>query len=330
MPPRPTLRLLPTEERLLRRWAAEEGGGSRRARRARIVLELARGASHREIAHRTGLHPETVARWHRRFLANRIEGLQQEAPRVRPYHSAASAIVERIVRTTKDQRSPDGRPWTTRSLARELRVNHMLVHRVWQSHGLPDPSALAGEAAMPATEQVGVAGVFFEGPAVVVFSLERAESTPSGPSPSGRVPNASVSGAYRAGAYVRSALGLLATLGHAHQTIGPRTGAERGASHELLVFLRSIDGRSLGRSEFHAFFDVAPPELNGRIDAWLATHPRFRAHYPRPGETWTASIDRWLREVPLRPGADDRIRVTPTFNESLARVFAARFPGDAT
>jgi transposase len=312
----PLLRLLPTEEQLLGEWAEGSGGSPRRALRARIILELARSESCREIADRLEVHPETVARWRRRFQANRTEGLLRDAPRVRPPGRVSAAVIERIVRATRDQSPPGGGRWTTRSLAGTLRVNHMLVHRVWRTEGLRDDGREGPHPSHRRSPVAEAVGVFFDAPAVVVFAIGSPDLAPTERRPAPRDD--------------RKANGLLTALDHVHDAVGPVPRPERRTPHELLVFLRSVEERYEGRSEFHVFFDRTPAGSGSTVDAWFEGHRHFHAHYPYPGESWTGMIDRWLREVPLRWPAEDRIRVSVPFSESIARASEGLSAADDT
>lgn len=55
------------------------------ARRIRIVLLRAEGYSHQEIAERVGVGRSIVRKWIRRYLANRIRGLQDQPRPGRPH-----------------------------------------------------------------------------------------------------------------------------------------------------------------------------------------------------------------------------------------------------
>jgi len=131
----PVVRLAPGDSEVLEAWAAPSTGTPRRARRARIVLEASRGATNGQIARLLDLHPETVALWRGRYATQGLEGVRHDAPRPGSGRRSEPGLVERIVRTTLEVEPPNGR-WTTRSLASELRVSHMLVYRVWKSQGL--------------------------------------------------------------------------------------------------------------------------------------------------------------------------------------------------
>ncbi|HXW66468.1 MAG TPA: helix-turn-helix domain-containing protein [Thermoplasmata archaeon] len=327
MPAGRALTLHPDEARQLREWAADAANAPRRALRARIVLELARGASAREVAERIQVHPETVLRWWRRFEVNRLDGLVRDAPRVRVRGVTDPALVDRILRATWEERPASGSRWTTRSLARTLHVNHMLVHRVWQAHGVSfatTPGELERRSERPPVE---VLGVFLDGPAALAVRVFLPHETAghardTGPAPP---PTAtSRSGAYTLGRNVRTSLGLRAALDRAYEVAAPSSSEVRWSSPELFVFLRSIDERTPPPAEIHIFFDRAPPEAEPRLEAWGAAHPRFHFHNPAPGEPWVTAIDRWLRTGPLRTALEDRVRVAAAFDAAIARVFQTR------
>lgn len=323
---RPVLDL--AERRELRRWVRQSGSDPRRARRARIVLELAAGRTVGEVALRVGVHPETVVRWRRRFAVHRLEGLVRDAPRVHARGPEVPNVEYRILRTTWEP-PPAGSPrWTTRSLGRALRVNHMRVHRVWKSHGIlvpttDEPIALARSQAPPE-----VLGVFLESPSAVAIRVpgieeEWEDQELALPDPIPPVGDAARSGGYHLGVGVRSSLGLLSALDRAYSHRAPASPDPKWTSPELLVFLRSVAERSQSAGDVHVFFDRPLPLGVPRFEAWRATNPGVRLHDPDPGEAWTVSIDRWLRSGPLRAALDDRLRISSTFDAALGRAFDA-------
>ena len=253
-------------------------------------------------------------RWRRRFRVHRLEGLARDAPRVHARNSRQPALAYRILRTTWDS-PPAGAPrWSTRSLARALRVNHMLVHRVWTAHGILVPSSTGEIGIASERPPPEVVGVYLEGPAAIAIRLsgleERFEATESiGSESRGSNPPSARSGGYALDDSVRSSLATLAALDRAY--VSRRVGvADPGwSSAELFVFLRSVSERSRMPGDVHVFFDRPIPVGEARLDAWMATHPGVRFHDPDPAESWTVSIDRWLKSGPLRSVLEDRLRV---------------------
>jgi transposase len=105
------------------------------ARRARVILMLADGASYSMIEATIPCYRDFINRWRRRFLAKRLTGLQAGHYSQPP--SVLTPVMEaRILEKTR-QAPPDGSThWSTRKLARLLRINHNHVAEAWRRAGL--------------------------------------------------------------------------------------------------------------------------------------------------------------------------------------------------
>jgi hypothetical protein len=136
------------------------------------------------------------------------------------------------------------------------------------------------------------------------------------------------SSAYRVATNFRSSLGLLTTLDRLHERTPSTSELPGWAAPDLLVFLRSVSGQDDDSGEIHVFFDRSLPVGSDGFDAWIAAHPEVRFHDPRPGETWTVAIDRWLRSGPLRSALEDRLAVSARFEETVDRAILAARPDD--
>jgi transcriptional regulator with XRE-family HTH domain len=326
------LRLELGERRELKRWARQAARDPRRAQRARLILALARGGTVREVAERIGVHPETVVRWRRRFEAQRLDGILRIAPRrdVRASEGLSGAY---LIPPTPDAAPLTGSTrWATRSLARALRVNATRDHRVWKRPSFVAPTRATDVPTAPTSRTPEVVGVYLEGPAAVAFRIPGAPEPPSPipiPLPLDLLPTApDRSSAYRVGTSFRSSLGLLTTLDRLRESTPPSPENPDWASPELLVFLRSLSDEGSGPAEIHVFFDRSLPVGSERLDDWVADHPEVRFHDPRPGETWTVAIDRWLRSGPLRSALEDRLALSPRFEEVVERVTPDAAPDD--
>src|SRR5437870_827340 len=105
------------------------------ARRARVILMLANGDSYSTIEATVPCFRDYINRWRRRFLADRIDGLQ---PRYKgqPPTVLTPAMEARVLEKTR-QAPPDGSThWSTRKLGRVLKIHHNLVAKAWQRAGL--------------------------------------------------------------------------------------------------------------------------------------------------------------------------------------------------
>ena len=294
----PPISLTPLEQARLEAWAALREGAQRLAVRAQVVLEAARGSTNGAIARQLGIHPETVSRWRRRFAVHRLEGVRRDAPRSGRRSTASQVLIERIVRLTAVAPAPNGERWTTRTLARALRVNHMLVHRVWQTHGVTgavDPSWI-DPVFRGRSVRIELVGVFVEAPAAaIVFRV--GPSSGDGRPPWTGVPFG-ISGAYpvRFRPHLPTPLaGFLSEAGAIFSRLGP-TSNPVGSPHGLLVFLRGLDEEpEPPNSELHVIFDRPVDLLPVRVTEWLRSHSRFRVSATARGSHWTKTVDEWVR-----------------------------------
>lgn len=296
----PAIVLLPAERRQLRAWCRRTSG-ARLATRARIVLLAADGLTNGAIADRLKVNSETVGRWRSRFLVTRADGLVQDAPRGGSARRVPRTTVQRIVRATTARSPAEGPPWSTRSLARSLRVNHMAVHRVWRAQGLGGArlgaDRGAGSDPRPRVDLVGAYVTTLV--RALVFSVDpRPQPRPGSsllpelvPNPTG---NPEFSGPTGASEELVRALG---TMGPCQR--GQRGRAERESA--LLVFLRGVE-RAVGPGlRLEAVFDRPLGRLGRRASRWLASHGRYRVYTsPRP-QAWAEAVDGWIRRWESAP-----------------------------
>lgn len=105
------------------------------ALRVRMVLACAEGAENKAVAAQLGVAQQTVSKWRRRFLQQRLVGLL-DAPRPGPPPrldaERANAVLARMLAPP-----PAGlRRWTTRSLAQAAGVSQATVARMWRARGI--------------------------------------------------------------------------------------------------------------------------------------------------------------------------------------------------
>jgi len=120
----------------LNRRASSRAGRADDARRARLILLLDSGDTWAKIREKLDCNDAFIDRWSKRFLEERLAGLfsrhaGQEASTLTPQLEA------RILEWSVKRKPADGSThWSTRKLAEQLGVSHMMVARVWRKHAL--------------------------------------------------------------------------------------------------------------------------------------------------------------------------------------------------
>src|SRR6266571_1189277 len=111
-------------------------GPAEDARRARMILAIDRGDSYTEIAGALVCNRNYISRWKERFLEDRLAGLYSRNLG-RAVNDKTPKLEAKILAWTLKRKPRDGSThWSTRQLAKELSVNHMLVARVWARAGI--------------------------------------------------------------------------------------------------------------------------------------------------------------------------------------------------
>jgi len=100
------------------------------SRRSRLILMLADGASYTSICHALDCDPSYVSRWKKRFVNHGLSGLYSHY-RGRKVQSKTPSLEARILNWTRRKPTDGSTHWTTRKLAAQLGINHMMVARVW-------------------------------------------------------------------------------------------------------------------------------------------------------------------------------------------------------
>src|SRR4051795_4666619 len=133
-PKLPELVLSEEEAETLRQWARRPKTAQALALRSRIVLRCARGGSNIEVAEELGVQRGTVAKWRARFLADRLEGLDEPRPG-RP-RTITDDQVEAVIVKTLESAPKNATHWSTRSMAAESGLTQSAVSRIWRAFGL--------------------------------------------------------------------------------------------------------------------------------------------------------------------------------------------------
>jgi len=293
--------LTPEERTALQRLA--RGGRSRAdlARRARLILRLADGASFLDLQRGLGESSRTILKWKVRFLTDRVAGLQGRYPGARPT-VLTPRLEARILTWTRKPPVDGSTHWSARKLARHLRLSsHTFVARAWKRAGLqPHRIERYMRSTDPEfeTKAADVIGLYVEPPQhAAVFCLDEKTAIqaldrldPVLPLSPGR--------AERHGFeyYRHGTLSLYAAVDVKTGTVVGETAA-RHTTDDFIRFLdRLVSAQPRGR-EIHIVLDNLATHKTQKVRAFLASHPNVHLHFTPTYSSWLNQIELWFAKI---------------------------------
>jgi transposase len=327
-PGRPTaeLVLLGDERAELERLTRRANVNRRLAFRARLVLACAAGATNTAVARRYQTTNQTVGKWRKRFVADRLEGLYDE-PRPGAPRSVTDEQVEGVIVKTLEEK-PRGRThWSTRSMAANVGLSATTIGKVWRAFGLKPHithSFKISDDPQFIDKVRDVVGLYLNPPDnAVVFAfdeksqiqaLERAQ--PILPMDIGQPER-------RTDNYVRhGTLDLFAALNIATGQVIAAC-KKRHRAKDFVAFLSELDRSVDPDLEIHVILDNLSAHKAPVVQRWLVRHPRFVLHFTPTYSSWLNLVERFfglLTEHALRRGSHTSI---PQLREAILEYVAA-------
>lgn len=273
--------------------------GAGLARRARVLLLLARELSLRAIQAQTGMRPHRIRHWKRCWQQHGRDGLLDRPRSGRPKKLTPEKEAAILAATKKP---PPGSitHWSTRRLARRVGLSHVTVLRVWHKLGV-QPHRLRHYMASPdpdferkAKEILGLyldppknAAVFCLDEKTAIQALDR--SQPALPLAPGRPERQAVE-------YVRrGTVSLFAAL-EVHTGKVKGRCAPRHTSQEFVRFLdQAVRGQR--RKTIHVILDNLAIHKTPAARAWLQSHPHVHFHFTPTYASWLNQVEIWLGMV---------------------------------
>ena len=270
------------------------------ARRARVILMLANGESYSAIEAAIPCYRDYINRWRRRFLAERLEGLQARY-RGQPPTVLTPAMEARILAKTREA-PPDGSThWSTRKLGRLLQISHNLVATAWQRAGLqphrferymqsddPDFETKAADVIGLYVHPPDHAAVFAVDEKTAIQALDRLD--PVLPLSPGR--------AERHGFeyYRHGTLSLLAALDTQSGEVFGHT-VPRHTSAAFVAFLGDIVATQPKRREIHVIADNLSTHKTQAVRTFLLDHAHVHLHFTPTYSSWLNQVELWFSKI---------------------------------
>jgi len=281
--------------------AASQTAAHWEEQRARVLLLAADGVANAQIATETGVTPVTVRAWRKRFAEQGLTKFGKVAPgRGRPPEIPQDKI-EEIVDLTRNCKPKGETHWSTRTMAKEVRVSKATVQRVWSARGLKPHLVKTFKLSNDPTFEeklIDVVGLYLNPPeqAMVlcmdekssVQALDRAQ--PSLPMKKGRVGTMTHDYKRHGTTTLFAALDVLTG-----KVIGQCLPRHRHT--EFLKFLKTINAEVPAGLEIHLVLDNCSTHKHAKVKAWLAKHPRFHLHFTPASSSWLNLVERWFREL---------------------------------
>ncbi|MPY57237.1 helix-turn-helix domain-containing protein [Streptomyces spongiae] len=132
--PRDDVVLTEDERAALLMWTRSRTCSQARALRAQIVLACEDEPTNTAVAHRLGVSRDMVGKWRARFLAERLDGLDEQPRPGRPPTADDDTVAHVLVRTLTPPPPGARRSWSTRSMAAETGLSQSTVSRIWRTY----------------------------------------------------------------------------------------------------------------------------------------------------------------------------------------------------
>jgi transposase len=297
--PAPALMLREGDRAELERLTRASSAPAGLAQRARIVLLAADGLANTVIAQQVGVSRPTVISWRDRYQAKGIHGLADEHRSGRPRMIDRSAVLAATL--TPPPKKYGITHWSTRLLARHLKISDYAVASIWPEYGIQpwraesfrfstDPELVA--------KVVDVVGLYLDPPEnAVVLSVDEKSQIQALDRTAPVLPTRPHLIERRSHDYVRH--GTTTLFAALEVATGLVTAAlkPRHRHTEFLAFLKQVaraypdpgDGGTL-----HLIMDNYAAHKHDKVRAWLAANPRIHVHFTPTHASWMNLVECWF------------------------------------
>jgi transposase len=292
---------LTTEERTeLERRTTSRTIRAEDAKRAKVILMLADGTSYSTIEATLWCYRDYINRWRQRFVAHGLDGLRSRHQGQKP--TVLTPVLEARILAKTQQRPPDGSThWSTRKLARVLKIHHNHVQNAWTRAGVqphrferymrsddPDFEPKAADVIGLYLQPPQHAAVFAADEKTAIQALDRLD--PVLPLSPGR--------AERHGFeyYRHGTLSLFAALNTKTGEVLGQT-VPRHTSAAFVAFLGEIVASQPRYREIHVILDNLSTHKTRAVAAFLAAHPHVHLHFTPTYASWLNQVELWFGRI---------------------------------
>ena len=275
--------------------------------RARIVMMASDGMANQDIARKVGVSRPTVQLWRDRFLALRVAGLEQDAPRPGRLPSIPDQKVRAVINATLRTTPSAATHWSVRTMADAQGISPASVQRIWKQHGLKPHLTKTFKISRDThfvDKLYDVVGLYLNPPdkSLVLCVDEKSQiqaldrTQPGLPLKKGRC--GTMTHDYKRNGTTT----LFAALSMLDGTVIGEC-MPRHRHQEFIRFLNTIDAETPADLDLHIIADNYATHKHPRVQAWLNRHPRFHLHFIPTSSSWVNMVERWFRDI-----TDKRIR----------------------
>lgn len=290
----------------LERFASRPRTAQALARRCRIILRSADGASDTEISEKEAVSRQSVSKWKKRFITGGVDALVDE-PRPGTPRKITDEDVERIITKTLESTPVDATHWSTRSMANSTGMSQSAISRIWRAFGLrPHRMETFKLSSDPIfiEKVLDIVGLYMNPPEqAVVLCVDEKSQIQALDRMQPLLPLRPGQAQRRTHDYKRyGTTSLFAALNYATGEVTGRC-FRRHRTVEFRKFLDIIDKSVPKDLDLHLILDNYGTHKTALIHNWLLKRPRFHLHFTPTSASWLNLVERWFATL-----AEKRIR----------------------
>jgi transposase len=291
----------------LERWVKSRAVTDKQKVRAKLVLMTADGEPSQAILEALKISAPTLNLWRRRYRDCGVAGLKQGKTRPSRVPPLPVEKVQEVLTLTLTGKPAAATHWSCRTLAQQVGISRMAVHRIWREHRLK-PHRVKGFKVShdPQFEAKlrDVIGLYLDPPEkAIVFAVDEKSqiqaldrTQPGLPMKPGK--NGTMTHDYKR----HGTTTLFAALNvHEGTVIGECRPKHR--HDEFLQFLKRLDRQTDKTLAIHLIVDNYATHKHPNVTAWLAKHPRVHLHFTPTSASWLNLVERFFRDI-----TEERIR----------------------